>query len=134
MSEVNAVAPAGRTPLTTGVRLAAEALGYRERPATIVLITDGEETCGGNPCALADELARDGKRTTVHIIGYKDELAIKGPFQSRCLADKTGGKYISVRTADELVKALRETLGCPLLTRSIGHPDILQVACRKMRE
>lgn len=115
MMEVNGVAPAGRTPLTTGVRLAAETLHFRERPATIILITDGEETCGGDPCALAEELSRKGQKTTVHIIGYKDELAIKGPFQSRCLAEATGGRYISVRTADDLVKALRETLGCPFL-------------------
>lgn len=116
MGEVNSVSPAGRTPLTTGVRLAAEALNYRERPATVVLITDGEETCGGDPCALAEELKTSGEKTTVHIIGYKDELAIKGPFQSRCLAEKTGGKYYSVRTVDQLAKALREALGCPLIT------------------
>lgn len=120
MSEVDAVSPAGRTPLTTGVRLAAEALKYREKPATVLLITDGEETCGGDPCALAEELSTHGSNTIVHIIGYKDELAIKGPFQSRCLAERTGGKYFSVRTVPELVKAMREALGCPLLTLAPG--------------
>jgi hypothetical protein len=32
------------------------------------------------------------------------------------MADETGGQYISASNEDELVKALRKTLGCPLLT------------------
>ena len=139
MGEVEAVSPAGRTPLTTGVRLAAEALDYRQKPATVLLITDGEETCGGDPCALAEELRSHGSQTTVHIVGYKDELAIKGPFQSRCLAEKTGGKYFSVRTVPELVKAMREALGCPLLTqapklqRPGGSPQVASVLRQSVR-
>ncbi|MFA5950881.1 MAG: VWA domain-containing protein [Hyphomicrobium sp.] len=130
MAEVNAVSPAGRTPLTTGVRTAAEVLGYKSRAATIVLITDGEETCGGDPCALAQKLKAEGQATTVHVIGYKDKLAIKGPFGSRCLADTTGGEYVAVETTDQLVAALHKALGCPFITqrRVAPQPAILQAA------
>ena len=49
MSVVNAMNPAGKTPLVEAVKRAAEVLAYQ---GTIVLLTDGEETCGGAPCEL----------------------------------------------------------------------------------
>ena len=109
-----------------GVTRAAAALNYREQPATVVLVTDGKETCGGTPCELATHLATEGVGTVVHVIGFK----VRGDFfdwsreanqyndaeaVSRCLADTTGGKYVSAETLDELIAALRVTLGCNVL-------------------
>lgn len=124
---VNALEPAGSTPLTEAVRMAAQTLEYKSSPATILLVTDGKETCGGMPCALATELAAEGADTTVHVIGFK----VRGAFfswdrqsdndynvaesVSRCLADRTGGTYASAETLDQLVAALRASLGCNLL-------------------
>jgi len=56
MGEVNGVVPGGQTPLTAAVRGAAEELRFRDKPAVVVLLTDGEETCGGDPCRLARQL------------------------------------------------------------------------------
>ena len=56
MKDVNALNPAGKTPLTAAVRNAAEVLDYRNKPGMIVVVTDGEETCGGSPCDLGKEL------------------------------------------------------------------------------
>jgi Ca-activated chloride channel homolog len=64
MSEVNGLQPYGQTPLAAAVGAAAEALDYRERPAVIVLLTDGEETCRGEPCTLARELKSEGRDVT----------------------------------------------------------------------
>lgn len=118
MNRVNALQPDGRTPLTFAVELAADVLDYRNRPATIVLVTDGEETCGGAPCALAKKLQAEAAGLVVHVIGYrlKDALGSDGKFQSRCLADETGGLYISTETVDELTAALEKTLSCPLIS------------------
>lgn len=122
---VEALEPGGSTPLTDAVLMAAEELDYQTRPATIVMITDGNETCGGTPCALATNLAHDGVDTTVHVIGFKvrsdffswnsEENMANVESKSRCLADQTGGTYTSAETLDELIAALRETLGCQLL-------------------
>ena len=38
--------------------------------------------------------------------------------QSRCLADETGGIYVSAETTDELIAAFQKTLGCPIVSRS----------------
>jgi Ca-activated chloride channel family protein len=119
MAEVNSVVPAGQTPLTASVRLAAEALQFRERAAQIVLLTDGEETCGGDPCELARTLRAEGRQLTVHVVGFRPRgtPTLDGPFKSRCLADETGGEYLSAETEEELIEALQKTLGCPFITK-----------------
>ena len=52
MQYLEGISPAGKTPLTTAVATAADVLDYRKSPGVIVLLTDGEETCGASPCAL----------------------------------------------------------------------------------
>jgi Ca-activated chloride channel family protein len=118
LDAVAALKPAGRTPLTRAVALAADALQYRERPATIVLLTDGEETCGGKPCALARALKARGAGITVHVVSYriKSSLGSRGVFGAMCLAEETGGQYHSTETAEELAAALEKVLACPLLS------------------
>jgi Ca-activated chloride channel homolog len=58
LREVNALVPAGRTPLTSAVEQAANVLDFREKPALIVVLTDGEETCGGLLATLAKSSMR----------------------------------------------------------------------------
>jgi Ca-activated chloride channel family protein len=117
---VNRLEPAGRTPLTRAVKMAADLLNYGERPATIVLLTDGEETCGGAPCALAKALEANGAGMTVHVVSYRiaDSLGSDAIFEARCLADETGGLYVGTETADELAAALEKVLACPLVSRA----------------
>lgn len=127
LRDVNALTPEGSTALTEAVRVAAQTLDYTAQPGAIVLVTDGKETCGGAPCQLAASLVADAADLTVHVIGYKvrgehfawrDE-SVPGYFDgqavSRCLADRTGGTYVNAETVDELIKALRDTLGCKLM-------------------
>lgn len=123
MARVNALQPEGRTPLTAAVRMAAETLAYWRSPVTIVLITDGEESCKGDPCALARELKADGVRVTVHTISYKikDSLGSNGIFHAQCLSDTTGGLYVATETLDELVDALNRALVCPMISDARGH-------------
>ena len=62
MREVNALVPAGRTPLTSAVEQAANVLDFREKPGLIVVLTDGEETCGrSTPCDVGKELHAAGR-------------------------------------------------------------------------
>jgi Ca-activated chloride channel family protein len=123
ISEIEALRPSGETPIADAVAQAAELLRYRERPGAIVLVTDGKETCGGAPCQLAAELAATGADLTVHVIGYKvrgDFFAWEGQpgdyadteSTARCLADATGGEYVGAESVDDLIAALRVTLGC----------------------
>ena len=125
MAEVDGLQPYGQTPLTHAVGAAAEALDVRDRPAVIVLLTDGEETCRGNPCALGQKLRAEGADVTVHVVGYMLRMSSEptGGAYARCLAETTGGLFISTETVDELIHALRKTLGCPLFSSADGCSD-----------
>ena len=121
LDAVNALTPAGQTPLSEAVAQAAEVLDYRAKPGVVVVLTDGEETCGGKPCELGKELHANALQLTVHVIG----LRVKGYtwtgeqslLDTKCLAEQTGGLYITVDTEEELIDALEKTLGCPMLTQ-----------------
>ncbi len=122
MREVDALVPAGKTPMTEAVEQAADVLDYRAKPGVIVVVTDGEETCGGSPCALAAQLHENAAQLTVHVIGFRYQNFSWTGGQSlldlRCLADQNGGLYIRANTEDDLVKALQKTLNCPMLTQA----------------
>ena len=47
---IHAISPKGKTPLSEAVRRAAEELRYSEERATVILISDGVETCNADPC------------------------------------------------------------------------------------
>lgn len=101
----------GKTPLTAAVKQAAEALKYTEDKATVVLITDGLETCGGDPCALGKELEASGVDFTADVVGFG--LTADEGRQIACLADNTGGKYIQASDEKALQEALAETVAAP---------------------
>ena len=113
---VDKITPAGKTPLTEAVKDAAQVLDYKNNPSVIVLLTDGEETCGGDACALADRLRREAKDLTVHVIGYRHAQAsgLGSTFTARCLAEVNGGLYLPVEKENEIITALRRTITCPM--------------------
>jgi Ca-activated chloride channel family protein len=127
MREVNALTPAGKTPMTAAVAQAAQVLDFRAKPGLIVVLTDGEETCGGQPCDLGKELHAEAAQLTVHVIGFRLKnfswTGEQSVLDAKCLAEETGGLYITAESHEELVQALEKTLGCPMLSqRSIASP------------
>jgi Ca-activated chloride channel homolog len=119
MTAVNALNPAGKTPLVEAVKEAAQVLDYQRNQGVVVLVTDGEETCGGAPCALGKLLKLTG-RLTVHVIGYQLKAfrwtGAQSFLDTKCLAEETGGLYITAENRDDLIKAFEKTLGCPMMS------------------
>ena len=98
----------GKTPLSAAVQVAAEELHYTEDRATVVLITDGIETCGLNVCEIGSMLETQGVDFTAHVVGFG--LTTEEGQQVACLAENTGGRYFSANDAEALVVALNETV------------------------
>jgi Ca-activated chloride channel family protein len=113
---VNALQPKGMTPITAAVRMAAEQLKFSERKATVILVSDGEETCNADPCALGEELEQLGVDFTAHVIGFDIEKNPKAKAQLQCLASSTGGRYLDAKDAAELNNALRQMARAPAST------------------
>lgn len=110
---VNALQPKGMTPISASVRMAAEQLKFSERKATVILVSDGEETCHADPCALGTELEKLGVDFTAHVVGFDIEKNPKAKAQLQCLASSTGGRYLDAKNAGELNQALREVAKAP---------------------
>jgi len=67
-------------------------------------LSDGIETCGGDPCQLVEELKAEGINFTIHVIG----LDVDDPTRQQlsCIAEAGGGTYHDVRSQDDLDAAL----------------------------
>jgi Ca-activated chloride channel family protein len=109
---VNSMRFLGKTPLSDAVRQAAEALRYGESAATVVLVTDGLETCAADPCALGRELEAAGLNFTAHVIGFG--LSVEEGAQVACLAETTGGQYFEASDGEALGAALQATVTADL--------------------
>ena len=110
---VNALQPKGMTPISASVRMAAEQLKFSERKVTVILVSDGEETCHADPCALGKELEKLGVDFTAHVVGFDIDKNPQAKAQLQCLASSTGGRYLDAKDAGELNKALREVAQAP---------------------
>lgn len=121
ITAANDLNPKGKTPLTDAVRLAAQELRYTENAATVVLITDGIETCDADPCALAAELEQSGVDFTTHVVGFG--LSDGDGQQVQCLADATGGQYLQASDAAQLGAALQQTITAEALPPVIPASD-----------
>lgn len=111
----NGINPKGKTPISDAVRQAAESLRYTEDKATVVLVTDGLETCQADPCAIASELEKSGVDFTAHVVGFG--LTEEEGRQVACLAENTGGKYFQASDAGQLVSALTATVAEAPMTK-----------------
>jgi hypothetical protein len=104
MDTLRRVRPRGNTPIAASLERAAEILRFRERPATLILISDGVETCGGDPCAVARRLTREGAGFVAHVVGYDVSAADFRKLQ--CIAEVSRGTAVRINAAQELVEAL----------------------------
>ncbi len=102
---VDRLNPKGKTPLSDAVIHAARELRYTEEKATVILVSDGIETCDRDPCEVARALEEAGADFTTYVIGFdvKEETA---KAQLRCLAENTGGEFTLARDAASLKAAL----------------------------
>ena len=105
LAALDQLVPKGKTPIFKSVLQAAEALRYTEKAASVILVSDGIETCGGDLAALGKLLAEKGIDFKTHIIGFamkdSDTVALRG------LAKATGGIYADAGDAGSLKVALQ---------------------------
>ncbi|WP_062212503.1 VWA domain-containing protein [Streptomyces sp. NBRC 109706] len=99
--------PTGWTPIGFALRGANEDLGDGEGTRRVVLITDGEDSCGDpDPCLVAHELAASGTDLVVDTLGLTLDDAVRE--QLSCIAEATGGTYTAVQDADQLADRINQ--------------------------
>ena len=118
-SVVSNLSAIGYTPISSTLQQAAGSLPP-DGNNTIVLVSDGEETCEGNPCAVAESLAVANVDLVVNTIGFAADDATRQQLQ--CIAGVTNGIYIDAKTEAELNQALEKASAAPATVR-IVDPD-----------
>lgn len=104
LARVSAINPKGKTPIVRSVKLTAESIKHIEDETTILLVSDGEETCDSEPCAFIRELKGLGINFIMHVVGF--DVGPKIEEQLRCMAKAGGGEYFPASDADNLKNAL----------------------------
>ncbi|MGD9780683.1 MAG: VWA domain-containing protein [Kiritimatiellia bacterium] len=105
MARIAAMQPKGMTPIAAAATQVAELLKGKDAETTIVLVSDGQETCGGDPCAVVKALKAAGVKFVLHVVGFDVTEADKA--QLSCIAEAGGGKYFGAADAAALLAALQ---------------------------
>ncbi|MDZ7853262.1 MAG: vWA domain-containing protein [Halomonas sp.] len=104
--QIRALNPQGMTPIADSLRLAAEQIPRTAEAADIILVTDGLETCDGDPCAEAARLAEQGLAIRAHVVGFG--LTDSEIQQLSCVTEQTGGELFQTNSGAELASALSQ--------------------------
>jgi von Willebrand factor type A domain len=96
----------GYTPIAYSLGQAANDFPAAAKERVIVLVSDGKETCQGDPVIAARALA--AKNITVHTIGFVVDTAARGQLQA--IARATGGTYFDAPVGPELPDTLKKAL------------------------
>lgn len=101
-----------KTPIADSLAQVPSDLAGASGPGIVVLITDGEETCGGDPAAVIAGLRSGGLDVQLFIVGFAiDDPELKQAFAS--WAQLGGGSYFDASSAQELRDSLRTVISGP---------------------
>jgi hypothetical protein len=109
-AEVEAFSPVGWTPIALSLNEAANDFppAADNVKNAVVLVTDGLETCGGNPCTASRNLVQGDGQVVTHVIGFALNDEERANLQ--CIVDESGGLLLGAGNADELRDALFQVL------------------------
>jgi len=105
-TEVRAIRPAGSTPIAYALEQAQADLTGISDPQLILLISDGMETCGGDPVQAAQDLIGLGYDLRFHVVGFDISRNVTARDQLIEIAQAAGGVYHDAANSEELRQAL----------------------------
>lgn len=104
---IDSLAPSGYTPISLALEHATAQLPTDGAKPAIVLVSDGEDTCGRPPCDVAAQLHAQHPGLAISTIGFRTD----GPAsdQLSCIANTTGGMFVQASNAKQLAARLIAT-------------------------
>ena len=98
-----------KTPIGAALEKIATDLATAKGERLVILVTDGEETCGGNPARTIQKLRKSGVNVRVNIVGFAvDDKEVAATFE--LWADDGGGSYFDARDAKGLSDAFAQVV------------------------
>jgi len=115
LGRIRNITPVEGTPLADGIAKAGALLDGVNRESMILVVSDGEESCGQDPCAVARQLASRKPHLRINVVD------ILGSGAGNCLAQATGGKVYTANNVQELQS----------MTTRAAQDILLPAHCRK---
>ncbi len=114
-SNIERLNPLGKTPLAHSAKLAINIIKEANTKATIILVTDGIESCNGDLCEVIRLARKEGIEFKLHIVGFGLK---EGETQAlKCAAKEGDGNYYDAKDAAQLSEALDK-----VINQKIGDP------------
>ena len=104
-AEIAKYKPFGETPMAYALEQAAKDLGGEGR-RSILLVSDGEETCAPDPCKVAQQIADRGIDLRIDVVGF--QVSGQAREQLECIAAKGRGGYYDAADTEQLTQSLHE--------------------------
>lgn len=117
--------PTGWTPIAAALQKAPEAfVGRESEPKRIILISDGIETCGGDPVAVARQLYEEQDfNVQIDVVGF-DLQSQEDVQQMEAIAAAGGGVFYDAKTADEFDRFFDQQLDAYFSTAEAATCEI----------
>ncbi len=107
LQKIKGIAPKGKTPIAASLAESEGAFAnIMEENNHVVLISDGIETCAGDPCKVAADLSTRGLNVRVHVVGFDVDADARRQLQ--CIAEAGNGMYFDAQSAQALRQAVAE--------------------------
>ncbi|TWA66296.1 von Willebrand factor type A domain-containing protein [Azospirillum baldaniorum] len=107
--EVQRLTPTGGTPLARSLERAGNIVSS-DAEATIIVVSDGDDTCHGDPCAAARAIKARKPRVTINVIDLSDQ---SGRATVQCIAKATGGKVLSPNSGADMLQKMQQATRQP---------------------
>ncbi|TSE00806.1 VWA domain-containing protein [Skermania sp. ID1734] len=123
--QVDSLHPSGYTPISLAMRKAVEILPNDGSKQAVVLVSDGEDTCGVPPCDTAKTLKAQHPGLTISTVGFRSDSPANT--QLGCIATATGGLFVPAGNANQLAARLLATQDIDTAKSSLsptGYRDI----------
>lgn len=123
------------TPIAASLRQVADDLADASGRKIVILLTDGEETCDGDPANEIRNLVSRNVDVRLNIVGFAlDDAALKATFAE--WAESGGGRYFDAADATALSSAVSQALRVPYrvlddgkeIARGIVNGDAIELA------
>lgn len=108
---VNGIQPTGWTPIARSLEGAGK--DFKDKASdnvvnAVVVLTDGIETCDGDPVAAAKKLHESDQKVTTHVIGFA--TTVEDQTTLSAIAESGGGQLLGAANASQLSSALFDIL------------------------
>lgn len=105
---IDAASPKGSAPVAASLTAAAKLFKTQSSGAqTTILVTGTADQCEADPCAIAGEIKAQSPKAIMHVIAFASEIDEKLEALS-CVAEQTGGVFMTAQTAEELDGSVRK--------------------------